>query len=161
MRIYDYNKMGSRKKRGILWMIGTTIHYVFIAVFSILALLAAFCLFMGVFEMDFSSSWDVWWKSADQALVGTVMVGVVAWSWSIYNTFRKSYLNEYLDSGSFGVTILTLKFPFLVIGALIPAIFEFIDALPDSNKKDRVQESIEEANKWAWYEEERRRQENL
>ena len=34
MRIYDYNKMGSRKKRGILWMIGTTIHYVFIAVFS-------------------------------------------------------------------------------------------------------------------------------
>ena len=161
MSTYDYNKKACRYKRGLLWMIGTVIHYVFIAVFSVLALVAVFCLFVGMFQMDFSSSWDVWWKSADDALVGTVMVGTVAWVWSIYNTIRRSYLNEYLDSGSFGVVILTLKFPFLVIGALIFAIFEFIDALPDSNKKDRVQESIEEANKWAWYEEERRRQENL
>ena len=137
-------------------MIGTVIHYVFIAVFSVLALVAVFCLFVGMFQMDFSSSWDVWWKSADHALVGTIMVGTVAWVWSIYNTIRRSYLNEYLDSGSFGVVILTLKFPFLVIGALIFGFLEFISSLPDSKKKDRFQEYMEEANSWAKFEEDNR-----
>ena len=137
-------------------MIGTVIHYVFIAVFSVLAVVAVFCLFVGMFQMDFSSSWDVWWKSADHALVGTIMVGIVAWVWSIYNTIRRSYLNEYLDSGSFGVVILTLKFPFLVIGALIFGFLEFISSLPDSKKKDRFQEYMEEANSWAKFEEDNR-----
>lgn len=156
MSTYDYNKKACRYKRGLLWMIGTVIHYVFIAVFSVLALVAVFCLFVGMFQMDFSSSWDVWWKSADHALVGTIMVGTVAWVWSIYNTIRRSYLNEYLDSGSFGVVILTLKFPFLVIGALIFGFLEFISSLPDSKKKDRFQEYMEEANSWAKFEEDNR-----
>lgn len=151
MSTYDYNKKACRYKRGLLWMIGTVIHYVFIAVFSVLALVAVFCLFVGMFQMDFSSSWDVWWKSADDALVGTVMVGTVAWVWSIYNTIRRSYLNEYLDSGSFGVVILTLKFPFLVIGALIFGFLKFISALPDSKKKDPVTEAVHEAYEWACY----------
>lgn len=38
MSTYDYNKKACRYKRGLLWMIGTVIHYVFIAVFSVLAL---------------------------------------------------------------------------------------------------------------------------
>ena len=156
MSTYDYNKKACRYKRGLLWMIGTVIHYVFIAVFSVLAVVAVFCLFVGMFQMDFSSSWDVWWKSADHALVGTIMVGTVAWVWSIYNTIRRSYLNEYLDSGSFGVVILTLKFPFLVIGALIFGFLEFISSLPDSKKKDRFQEYMEEANSWAKFEEDNR-----
>lgn len=156
MSTYDYNKKACRYKRGLLWMIGTVIHYVFIAVFSVLALVAVFCLFVGMFQMDFSSSWDVWWKSADHALVGTIMVGTVAWVWSIYNTIRRSYLNEYLDSGSFGVVILTLKFPFIVIGALIFGFLEFISSLPDSKKKDRFQEYMEEANSWAKFEEDNR-----
>lgn len=156
MSTYDYNKKTCRYKRGPLWIIGTVIHYVFIAVFSVLALVAVFCLFVGMFQMDFSSSWDVWWKSADHALVGTIMVGIVAWVWSIYNTIRRSYLNEYLDSGSFGVVILTLKFPFLVIGALIFGFLEFISSLPDSKKKDRFQEYMEEANSWAKFEEDNR-----
>lgn len=156
MSTYDYNKKACRYKRGPLWIIGTVIHYVFIAVFSVLALVAVFCLFVGMFQMDFSSSWDVWWKSADHALVGTIMVGTVAWVWSIYNTIRRSYLNEYLDSGSFGVVILTLKFPFLVIGALIFGFLEFISSLPDSKKKDRFQEYMEEANSWAKFEEDNR-----
>lgn len=156
MSTYDYNKKACRYKRGPLWIIGTVIHYVFIAVFSVLALVAVFCLFVGMFQMDFSSSWDVWWKSADHALVGTIMVGIVAWVWSIYNTIRRSYLNEYLDSGLFGVVILTLKFPFLVIGALIFGFLEFISSLPDSKKKDRFQEYMEEANSWAKFEEDNR-----
>ena len=151
MRINNYNKKTFYKRKGFLWLIGTTLHYTVASVTTVLSLLAAFVIFMGLFEMDFSS-WNVWWKSADTSFTGMLMAFAVGMVWSFYNKIRKSYLNAYLDSGSFGVIILTLKFPFLVIGALLSMVFDFTEEWSkQSEKKDPVAEAVHEAYEWAIY----------
>ena len=101
--------------------------------------------------MEFSS-WNVWWKSADTSFTGMLMAFAVGMAWSFYNKIRKSYLNAYLDSGSFGVTILTLKFPFLVIGALISVFFKFLesDVLEQCTKESKEDKEWREHME-TWY----------
>ena len=151
MRINNYNKKTFYKRKGFLWLIGTTLHYTVASVTTVLSLLAAFVIFMGLFEMEFSS-WNVWWKSADTSFTGMLMAFAVGMAWSFYNKIRKSYLNAYLDSGSFGVTILTLKFPFLVIGALISVFFKFLesDVLEQCTKESKEDKEWREHME-TWY----------
>lgn len=143
MSYRNYNAQTSTRKPGLLWVIGTGIHYLLVLATIFSALATALVLIVGIVNMDFSS-WSVWLKSADSFLVGVAMAFVVGFLWSVYNTVRKTYLNAYRKDGAFGVIIHTLTIPFVLTTAILSLVFDFISAWPEE-KEDEEEKMWKEA----------------
>lgn len=142
MSYRNYYAQTSTRKPGLLWVIGTGIHYLLVLATVFSALATALVLIVGIVNMDFSS-WSVWLKSADSFLVGVAMAFVVGFLWSVYNTVRKTYLNAYRKDGAFGVITMTLKLPFIILSAILSLAFGFIEAMPKC-KQDEGEKTFQQ-----------------